>query len=80
MNAQMDYQDRDRAASAIGFGTLLIGVGLFVLLREPRLAHLGARYGAPRTPRAEPDPDRAAWRELDAGGDPTVDPADRGPG
>ena len=32
MNAQMDYQDRDRAAGAIGFGTLLIGVGLFVLL------------------------------------------------
>ena len=47
---------------------------LFVLLSEPRLAHLGARYGGPRTPGAELDPDRAAWRELDAGGDPTVDP------
>lgn len=60
--------------AAVAGAVLLLAVGLFVLLSEPRLAHLGARYGTPRTPQAELDPDRAAWRELDAGGDPTVDP------
>ena len=53
---------------------LLLAAGLFVLLAEPRLAHLGARYGTRRERRAEPDPDRAAWLELDAGRDPTLGP------
>jgi hypothetical protein len=60
--------------AAVAGAVLLLAVGLFVLLSEPRLAHLGARYSSRRTPQAELDPDRAAWRELDAGGDPTVDP------
>ena len=50
--------------------------GTYVLLEEPRMARLGARYSA--APTAEPqrldDPDRAAWAALDAGRDPTVDP------
>lgn len=66
--------------AAVAGAVLLLAVGLFVLVREPRLAHLGARHGSQRTPRADLDPDRAAWGELDAGGDPTVDPADRRPG
>ena len=49
-------------------------------LLEWAVVHKAARYGTPRAPEAELDPDRAAWRELDAGGDPTVDPADRRPG
>ena len=41
---------------------LLLAVGLFVLVSEPRLAHLGARYGAParRRGRARPGPGRLA--------------------
>jgi uncharacterized membrane protein (TIGR02234 family) len=66
--------------AAVAGAVVLLAVGLFVLLREPRLAHLGARHGSRQTPQAELDPDRAAWRELDGGGDPTVDPADRRPG
>jgi uncharacterized membrane protein (TIGR02234 family) len=60
--------------AAVAGAVLLLAVGSFVLLSESRLAHLGARYRGQRTPQAELDPDRAAWRELDAGGDPTVDP------
>jgi tryptophan-associated transmembrane protein len=61
------------AAGALG----LLGAGAWVLLREPRLARLGARYaradrGAPRTAR---DPDRRAWDDLDEGRDPTAGPA-----
>lgn len=57
----------------------VLAVGVFVLLREPRLRRLGARYGAVREQRADLDPDRAAWQDLDAGRDPTVDLAgDRG--
>ena len=59
---------------------LLLAAGLFVLLAEPRLAHLGARYGTRRERRAEPDPDRAAWLELDAGRDPTARPRAPAPG
>lgn len=61
---------------ALAGAVVLLAVGVFVLLREPELSRLGARYAAPREPRAEPDPDRAAWSELDAGRDPTTD----GPG
>ncbi len=58
---------------------LMVGVGVFVLLREARLPRLGARFGARpggRPRRAELDPDRAAWQELDAGRDPTLDEPD----
>lgn len=58
----------------------LLAVGIFVLLRERRLPRLGARYAAPGERRAERDPDRAAWQDLDEGRDPTVDPADGPPG
>jgi uncharacterized membrane protein (TIGR02234 family) len=64
--------------TAAGAATVVV-VGVFVLLREPSLRRLGARYGAAREQRADLDPDRAAWQDLDAGRDPTVDVAgDRG--
>ena len=53
---------------------LLLLAGLFVLVREPRLAQFGARYDRRPERRAELDPDRAAWQELDAGRDPTAGP------
>lgn len=53
---------------------LLLAVGLFVLVRAPRLASLGARYGSAAQRRTEADPDRAAWQELDEGRDPTIGP------
>lgn len=60
-------------------GLLLVGVGVAVLLREPRMPRLGSRYAAGRTgDAARPvpaDPDRAAWQDLDAG----LDPTDPGP-
>jgi uncharacterized membrane protein (TIGR02234 family) len=58
----------------------LLAVGVLVLVRERRLLRLGARYAAPGERRAERDPDRAAWQDLDEGRDPTVDPADAPPG
>jgi uncharacterized membrane protein (TIGR02234 family) len=60
---------------AVAGGLLLLAVGVFVLVREPRLARLGARYAAPGARPVEVDPDRAAWQDLDAGRDPTADPA-----
>ena len=60
---------------AVAGGLLLLAVGAFVLLREPRLSRLGARYAAPGARPVEVDPDRAAWQDLDAGRDPTADPA-----
>ena len=60
---------------AVSAGVLLAAVGLLVLVGEPRLARLGARYAAPGARPAEIDPDRAAWQDLDAGRDPTADPA-----
>lgn len=60
---------------AVACGLLLLVVAAFVLLREPRLPRLGARYAAPGSRAVEVDPDRAAWQELDAGQDPTADPA-----
>jgi hypothetical protein len=59
---------------------VLLAVGVLVLVRERRLPRLGARYAAPGERRAERDPDRAAWQDLDEGRDPTVDPADAPPG
>jgi uncharacterized membrane protein (TIGR02234 family) len=60
-------------------GLVLLAVGVFVLVHK-HLPRLGARYAAPGERRAERDPDRAAWQELDEGRDPTVDPACRPPG
>jgi len=76
---------------AVVGGLALLAVGVFVMVREPRLSRLGARYAAPGKRPVEIDPDRAAWQDLDAGRDPTgtppVDPANgpddgagRGPG
>jgi uncharacterized membrane protein (TIGR02234 family) len=64
----------------IAGAVVLLAVGLLVLVRERRLPRLGARYAAPGERRAERDPDRAAWQDLDAGRDPTVDPPDTPPG
>jgi tryptophan-associated transmembrane protein len=59
---------------ALAGALLLLGAGIAVLLREPRLARLGARYAAAGDrPRVDPDPDRAAWADLDEGRDPTVE-------
>jgi hypothetical protein len=54
---------------------VLLAVGVLVAVRERRLPRLGSRYAAPGQRVVEQDPDRAAWRELDAGRDPTSDPA-----
>jgi hypothetical protein len=51
-----------------------------VLLREPRMARLGARYAAEGARPTTADPDRAAWVALDEGRDPTVDSDDPGGG
>lgn len=58
---------------AVAGGLLLVAVGVVVVLREPRLSRLGARYAAPGKRPVEIDPDRAAWQDLDAGRDPTAD-------
>lgn len=50
-------------------GVVLLGVGAFVLVREPALP----RYGARGDRAADVDPDLAAWQELDEGHDPTAD-------
>jgi hypothetical protein len=64
---------------AVAGAAALLAVGLFMLLREPRLPRFGSRYAAPGDRRAEVDPDRAAWQALDAGMDPTADvPGSRG--
>jgi hypothetical protein len=60
-------------ALAVPGAVVMLAVGVFVLVREPRLARLGARYAAPGD-RVEQDPDRAAWTALDEGRDPTVGP------
>jgi hypothetical protein len=54
---------------AVAGGAVLLVAGAFVLVREPLLP----RYGAGGDRRADVDPDRAAWQELDAGRDPTAD-------
>jgi Tryptophan-associated transmembrane protein (Trp_oprn_chp) len=58
-------------------GLVLAGAGGVVVVREPHLARLGARYAAAGSRSAPADPDRAAWAALDEGRDPTADPADR---
>jgi uncharacterized membrane protein (TIGR02234 family) len=78
-------------AAALRVGPLPAGVGVVLLLAaaaalmvgEPRLPRLGARYTArpAEEPPASVDPDRAAWDALDAGRDPTADlPPDATPG
>lgn len=64
------------AAPLLAFagGLLLAAAGGFVLVCEPRLARLGARYAASHAQAAQADPDRAAWAALDEGRDPTADP------
>jgi len=59
---------------AVGGGLLLAAVGGVVIVREPRLARLGARYAAAGARPAHADPDGAAWAALDEGHDPTADP------
>jgi len=59
---------------AVCGGLLLAVVGSAVLLREPQLRRLSARYAAAGSPSAHADPDRAAWAALDEGRDPTSDP------
>lgn len=62
---------------AVAGGVLAVAAAVLLVLREPRLPQLGARYSAPgATERAadDTDPDRVAWERLDAGGDPTVGP------
>lgn len=51
----------------IAGGVVLAVTGVAVLVLDPRLARIGARYS--RAP--DPDPDRAAWTALDEGRDPT---------
>lgn len=64
---------------AVAGGLLLLAVAVLVVLREPRLSRLGARYAAPGKRPVEIDPDRAAWQDLDAGRDPTADAGDDRP-
>ncbi len=65
---------------AVAGGVALFAVGVFVLLREPRMARLGTRYAAADARSTMADPDRAAWVALDEGRDPTVDSDDPGGG
>jgi uncharacterized membrane protein (TIGR02234 family) len=77
------YQPTEVTAApllVVAGAVVLFAVGALVLVWERRLPRLGARYAAPGERRAERDPDRAAWQDLDEGRDPTVDPADTPPG
>jgi hypothetical protein len=74
--AQTGFAAGTGAVVALAGGVVLLAAGLFVLVREPRLARLGARYAAPGDRRVTADPDRAAWEALDEGRDPTIGPAD----
>jgi uncharacterized membrane protein (TIGR02234 family) len=60
---------------AVGAAVLAVAAGVLLVVRERRMARLGARYAAPGSAAAPSDPDRAAWEQLDDGGDPTVGPA-----
>ncbi|GEL20305.1 Trp biosynthesis-associated membrane protein [Pseudonocardia asaccharolytica] len=55
---------------------LVLVAGVVLIVRAGRLPRLGSRYSAPGARRPVVDPERAAWQELDAGRDPTVDPGD----
>jgi uncharacterized membrane protein (TIGR02234 family) len=64
------------ALPAVLAAVLLLLAGAVLVVRERGLPRFGARYAA--RPAAEPaavDPDRATWDALDAGRDPTVEPA-----
>lgn len=60
---------------AVAGGLVMLLVGLYLLVREARLPRFGSRYASAAKRPAEIDPDRAAWQDLDAGRDPTADPA-----
>jgi uncharacterized membrane protein (TIGR02234 family) len=80
---ELRYQPTDVTGApllVIAGAVVLLAVGVSVLVRERRLPRLGTRYAAPGERRAERDPDRAAWQDLDEGRDPTVDPPDAPPG
>jgi uncharacterized membrane protein (TIGR02234 family) len=80
---ELRYQPTDVTGApllAIAGAVVLLAVGVLVLVRERRLPRLGARYAAAGERRAERDPDRAAWQDLDEGRDPTVAPPDAPPG
>ena len=57
---------------ALAAAVLAVAAGALLVVRERRMARLGARYAAPGAAAAPSDPDRAAWEQLDDGGDPTV--------
>jgi len=73
--AQPPSAVRSGAGPAVATGGLLLLVAAGVVLAggEARLPRLAARYAGAPSRRAEPDPQRAAWDTLDAGGDPTAD-------
>ncbi len=60
---------------AVAAAVLAVSAGVLLVVRERRMARLGARYSAPGSATPPADPDRAAWQELDDGGDPTDGPA-----
>lgn len=63
---------------AVLAAVLLLVAGAALLVGERRLPRFGARYAAraqPAAVSAAGDPDRATWDALDAGRDPTVEPA-----
>lgn len=58
---------------AVAGAVLAVAAGVLLVVREGRMARLGARYAAPGARTETPaDPDRAAWEQLDDGRDPTV--------
>lgn len=60
---------------ALAAAVLAVAAGVLLVVRERRMARLGARYAAPGSSAEPSDPDRAAWEQLDGGDDPTVGPA-----
>jgi hypothetical protein len=65
---------------AVAGGAVLLGAGVLVAVREPRLPRFGSRYAAAGDRRVRRDPDRVAWEALDAGEDPTTGSAEEPPG
>lgn len=60
---------------AVAGSAVLVAAGVFVVTREPRLPRFGTRYATSGNRHVRRDPDRAAWEALDAGEDPTAEPA-----
>ncbi|TCK24974.1 Trp biosynthesis-associated membrane protein [Pseudonocardia endophytica] len=58
---------------AVAAAVLAVAAGVLLVVKERRMARLGARYAAPGSATTPSDPDRAAWEQLDDGDDPTVD-------